>query len=685
MKDDSLEDFPIVEISKIAKKESWRKEINRPVYHIHKWWATRLGSVFRAIILYELLGRDGKRTLMEFYNHHDFPDITILDPFMGSGTTLGESIKLGTNAIGCDINPISSFLVKQAFTHVPESSLIETYAVISNNISDTIKYFYQTKHPETEKTIPVLYYFWVKTVTTPNGEVIPLFSKYVFSQNAYPKRKPEAQIFCPDCSNVFSDRYDSLLSNCPRCGNKFNPQVGPVRSNRVTDCNGNTYKIKDLIQNKPLEEKMYALIALDEDGNKIYLPIKETDINLYNEARNRLLSEDLPLPELKIRNGHNTNQVLGYNYSKWRDFFNDRQLLCLGLLLKEILRVQDVKIQEQMLCLFSSTLEYNNMFCSFKGEGTGAVRPIFSNHILKPERAPLENSVWGTEKSSGCFSTLFKSRLLKAKKYLDEPFEIATNNGDCTTDKTFKIVSSNPINLDVNLEYNHNIINKLTVLNGDSSKLPIIDSTIDYVVTDPPYFDFIHYSELSDFFYAWLAPVLRGRYDWFSKTDSSDINEVQDKDPLEFSHSLSLVFQDCFRVLKPEGSLIFSFHHSRSDGWAAICKALVDSGFYVEETYPIHAELMASNAKSSTKEPISIDSILICEKIDNSVINRPLEKDEINRLIQRRFDTMVNAGIQLSMSDKFVIVASVMLMKFSRERMSYHEVKKELDRVQKTM
>lgn len=44
-------DFPQVEISQLAEQESWRKEINRPIYHIHKWWATRLGSVFRGVTL----------------------------------------------------------------------------------------------------------------------------------------------------------------------------------------------------------------------------------------------------------------------------------------------------------------------------------------------------------------------------------------------------------------------------------------------------------------------------------------------------------------------------------------------------------------------------------------------------------------------------------------------------------
>jgi len=43
--------FPIEFLSEIAERESWRKEIYRPVYHIHKWWAKRLGSVFRGILL----------------------------------------------------------------------------------------------------------------------------------------------------------------------------------------------------------------------------------------------------------------------------------------------------------------------------------------------------------------------------------------------------------------------------------------------------------------------------------------------------------------------------------------------------------------------------------------------------------------------------------------------------------
>src|SRR5215216_3234001 len=43
--------FPFERLSEVAELESWRKEVNRPIYHLHKWWAQRLGSVFRAVIL----------------------------------------------------------------------------------------------------------------------------------------------------------------------------------------------------------------------------------------------------------------------------------------------------------------------------------------------------------------------------------------------------------------------------------------------------------------------------------------------------------------------------------------------------------------------------------------------------------------------------------------------------------
>ena len=47
--------FPIERVNEIAQKEGRAKMYYRPIYTMHKWWARRLGCVFRTISLYSLL------------------------------------------------------------------------------------------------------------------------------------------------------------------------------------------------------------------------------------------------------------------------------------------------------------------------------------------------------------------------------------------------------------------------------------------------------------------------------------------------------------------------------------------------------------------------------------------------------------------------------------------------------
>lgn len=425
------------------------------------------------------------------------------------------------------------------------------------------------------------------------------------------------------------------------------------------------------------------MLALRPDGEKVYLSARKEDVDLYDEAKRRLEEEDLPLPSASVRPGHNTDQARGYNYTQWRRFFNERQLLCLGLLLREILKIEDLEVQEQILCLFSSTLEFNNLFCSFKGEGTGAVRHMFSNHILKPERTPLENSVWGNNKSSGTFSTLFESRLLRAKRYLDDPFEICLSyDKDGKRAGSHKKTASHPIrpNRVDSWESLSKSDHGMMILNGDSSRLSIPDGSVDAVVTDPPYFDFVHYSELSDFFFAWLSPVLKSRYPWFARPDSSDEGEVQHKDPRVFGRQLSSVFKECVRVLKDDGVLAFSFHHSRAEGWAAIYEAVTTAGLVVVSAHAVHAELRGASPKSAAKEPISLDAILVCRKRDSIQLSENTVGD-IALSIKTEALRLESAGLSISAGDRFVIGAAMMLIEKSADILSFDQIKIHLEAV----
>lgn len=568
---------------------------------------------------------------------------------------------------------MSTFVVTQALTRVDINNLERVFTEIEADVRGNISHYYKTLDPETGEEIAVLYYFWVKQVTTPRRETVPLFNSYVFSKDAYPKKKPTARIICPSCWNINTGRYDATELVCASRAHQFNPQAGPVQGQYVTDSSGETYKIKDLVleSRQPPAHRLYALMALKSDGTKIYISPGPHDFDLLKEARVKLREESLPLPDMVVRPGHNTNQARGYNYHNWRDFFNERQLLCLGVLLKRILLIEDKAIRDQFLCLFSSALEFNNLFCSFKGEGTGAVRPLFSHHILKPEWAVLENNVWGTEKSSGTFSTLFRSRLLKAKQYLEAPFEVSVSQSLFDETKVVgngKVTSSGNLDLTVTSEWDEFAAKPKAalVLNCDGAELPIPDKSVDAVITDPPYFDFVHYSELSDFFYAWLAPVLKQDYGYFSAADSSHDHEVQGRDPGRFTEKLARVLRECHRVLKDEGVLSFSFHHSRAEGWLSIYEAITDAGFHIIATHPIYGEMKGASPKSSTKEPITLDAILVCKKSVGGYREADNVAEEFRTRTEKICSELSSFGFTLSRADTYVVAMSQALALGSR-------------------
>ncbi len=415
----------------------------------------------------------------------------------------------------------------------------------------------------------------------------------------------------------------------------------------------------------PPQYRMYAMSILAPDGGKLYKKPEQFDLDLYQKAQVELLKQQLPIPEDTIEDGHNTRQVLNYNIIKWRDMFNARQLLCLGTLLKGILQEPDTSIRESLLILFSGTLEFNNMLCSFKGEGTGAVRHIFSHHILKPERTPLENNVWGTPKNSGSFSPLFNRRLLRAKEYCNNPFEIKAvwNGKKFKGEKVYrgnrpingKIVETFPELLSSNEQ-------AVFLHCGDSASLPLPDISVDLVVTDPPYFDNVHYSELADFFYVWLRQGLAANDIAFSQLSTRHSNEVQDIDPHAFAESFGAVLKEMGRVLKPEGLVVFTFHHSKLEGWLSVYSALQKAGLCVSAVHPIKAEMSVAMPKTQTKAPIDIDAIIVARKLDQQNIDKPIDiKTAVIKDAQRTIKQMNEEGVGLSQGDIRVILCSYFL------------------------
>lgn len=662
--------FPFEHLSEVAELESWRKEVNRPVYHIHKWWAQRLGSVFRAIILGAFAPK-GSNVLEMFYQPSRVAGAVIFDPFMGSGTTVGEALKLGARAMGRDINPVAHFIVRNALGVHPRRQILETFQALEQEVAPVIQEYYRAWRPE-GGTVPVLYYFWVKVILCPKcATAVDLFSSYIFSRNAYPGRKPEVRAVCPHCGVIQTLRHDAEHATCSACDKDFNPQTGPAKGAKAT-CPGcaREFPIAKTVQatGKPPEHRLYAKMILREDGEKEYLPADEYDLDLYRKASQALQKRGAVYPLGDIEPGYNTNQALNYCYTHWHQMFNDRQLLCLSILAERIQKIPDERLRELFTCLFSGTLEFNNMFASFKGEGTGAVRHMFAHHILKPERQPLEANLWGTPKSSGAFSTLFERRLLQALDYCEKPFEIRVSNskGKKTGEKVYGLSCSLGHDIAESFaEFQEGM--QLYLACGDSAQTDLAGESVDAVVTDPPFFDNVHYSQLADFFYAWQGYMLGKNGHHAAKSTRAE-TEVQQSDPDLFTERLGGVWRECRRVLRPDGLLIFTYHHSRTEGWWCILEAITQAGFAIVATHPIKAEMSVAMPKSQAKEPIDLDIIIVCRKretVTDEGSGSPRLIDDAVHETGNQVERLRNVGRQLSRNDVRVVLMAQIVKRLS--------------------
>jgi len=667
--------FPFEEISEIAEVESWRKEVYRPIYHVHKWWAQRLGSVFRAAIIGAASSK-GSSVMDLFYERISLPGIVVFDPFMGSGTTIGEAHKLGCTVIGRDINPVAHRSVRVALSKIDRQQLNMMFRKLASSVGAEIKEIYSSTDSDGQRC-DVLYFFWVKVLDCPECSApVDLFPNYVFAKHAYTKRNPDAQVLCPGCGNVISSRYDETSLICGQCNLEFNPQDGPAKRTKAhcPKCS-HEFPIAKTARKKSQApgHRLYAKLVLRQDGAKEYLPATEDDIKSFASACEELRKENAPLPKVPIQDGYNTRQILNYGYQHWHELFNERQLLVLTKLARAIQNLPEGPEREALAVLFSGVLEFNNMFASYKGEGTGAVRHMFSHHILKPERTPIEANLWGTPKSSGAFSTLFKSRLLRALDYQQAPFEIAVDY-EGKRKKGRKVVGISP-------QMGSSIIDafpkdglatgSIYLSCGDSSTTDIPDECVDLVVTDPPFFDNVHYSELADFFYVWQQLYFGNSSD-NGQTTRQDA-EVQDTDAGAFSDKLGQVFCECQRVLRDDGLLVFSYHHSREDGWTSVARSIMKSGFSIVQSQPVKAEMSVAAPKSQAKEPIDLDIFLICRKrkTDHRIKHDP--KDAMQTAIESaktkaaRFNKV---GRKLSRNDVRIILLGQVLVELCAGRNS---------------
>jgi adenine-specific DNA methylase len=660
--------FPIEHVNEIADREARgiAKRYYRPIYTMHKWWARRLGCVFRTISLYSLVDNPenievyepGKNTSLSDFSASegqlsslidgvsmDNPDSLwqlyskdvrvkdkkVLDPFMGGGTSLVESSRFAAEVTGHDLNPVSWFICKKELdTHqTTPDELQEAFSKISDKVEEEIKKYYKTSCSNGDHKAEVTCFQWVKQLDcTSCDNTVSLFDDYRVAKGRY-DHDGEQLVYCPHCTEVtYVDDWRSECT-CGKCGSGFNPSQGNVGGNgrkyTCPDC-GLKYGITDAVEEQEgYKHQLYALEyycetcaesqSMDKGDYKGYKAVNQEDRDLYSDAVQEWESRDdlqKYVPDYEIRPGWKTassefegtapgaGNLSLHNISDWTDMFNERQLLSLSKLLRAIESIDDQIIREYLLLSFSDSLRGNTMMVNYQ-VGSNAITNLFKSNSFDPPKRPAENNLWGAEEGARNFTRSFE-RMIEGVKYGSEPF-------DRYPDEDGEFIKSPPFGQPVGVNSK--------VSQQDVRDLEI-ENEYDAVITDPPYYHNVIYSELSDFFYVWQRALLKKEYNCFEplhtpRAESIVSNPAEQKGVEEFETELHNAFERIHKALKEDGILTFTYHHSDSESWGELLEALCDVGFEITAAYPVTADL----DKLEEGESVSFDIIVVARPAQN--------------------------------------------------------------------
>jgi putative DNA methylase len=186
------------------------------------------------------------------------------------------------------------------------------------------------------------------------------------------------------------------------------------------------------------------------------------------------------------------------------------------------------------------------------------------------------------------------------------------------------------------------------IILGPGDALGLADASVDCVVIDPPYYNNVTYSELSDFFYVWLKRTAGRLFPEEFSSYLTDKDHEAIANPFRFrgqkkalllagrdyQERMAAIFAECRRVIKPHGVMTVMFTHKASGAWDALATGLVTAGFVITASWPINTEAEGSlhiKEKSAAKSTI----FLVCRpREDQPVDAETVYWEDVEPLVQ---------------------------------------------------
>ena len=543
---------------------------------------------------------------------------TVLDPTAGGGSIPFESVRFGLPAKANELNPVASFILEATLTlparFGPElaKEIEEWGGIWAGRVEKRLKRFFPRRPGES-----IHAYLFARTVVCPEtGKPVPLSPNWWLRRGNHQSAvRIIAKLDMEECQfeiiqgkELEEYEYDPGLGTVSR-GKGQSPYTGTTIPQEY---------IWQMAQAGEMNAQLYAVVIKKSRGIDFRLPshedlaaLKEADVFIKKGLEQWQI--DKVIPDEAILRGSKTLEPLRYGMKLWIHLYSVRQLLFMGTAVEELHNMKGeihrkldkeraLAIETYLATALDKAANYNSKGAVWHSS-RAVIAPAFARHDFSFK--------WSFAEFDGAHNLL--------------PW--AVSQVVSTYRGIAKLIDpSRAILFPTQPERAADLID---VQRGDAADLPLEDGSIHAVVIDPPYYDNVQYAELSDFFYVWLKRTAGHLYPQFFDAELTDKASEAVANParfLEFDKKnskklarrdyeakMTNIFAEAHRVLRDDGVLTVMFNHKKVEAWDALGRSLIEGGFEILTSWPVHTE--SEHSLHQAKKAASASTILLtCRK-----------------------------------------------------------------------
>lgn len=588
----------------------------------------RLHGIIRRLVKWDNATNEGllREARAEILKSTDGHPPAILDPFAGGGTIPLEAQRLGLEAHASDLNPVA-VLINKALIEIPpkfsgqppvfpgaadesaswprSTGLAEDVrrygAWMRERAQERIGHLYPTATLPNGEKATVIAWIWARTVTCPNpacGIEMPLVRSWWLRN----KKGKEAYVFpsvveAPGLqgrrSVVYRIAQDSEPSRDPGAGTMAG------RAGAICVACGSLASMAHIKAEGVAGRMSAQLIATVADGNRQRVYLEPTEE--HRHAADVTRPHDVPDQPL----GHDPRNLWtpAYGLVEFADLFTKRQLTALTTFSDLVPEARQQIAKDAIGAGLPVEVRADS------GVGAEAYADAIATYLamvlskLADRGSSIVTWFLGRESTRNTFA---RQAIPMSWDFVEpNTFALGTGSFDGAISWTAEALDT------VGGNVPHGFAEQADAATRDYSRF--------LVSTDPPYYDNISYSDLSDFFYVWLRRSLRDVHpDLFStlvvpKAEELVANPYRHSGTTGAEKFFEDGFERVFARARASASsdfpitVYYAFKQSElsregvsSTGWSTFLAGMIREGWTITATWPVRSELSNRMLASGT-------------------------------------------------------------------------------------